>query len=64
MIGKNNGEAMIKNLLKKLDKTIDSIYRPFAEWLISLNNKEDIDWLNMHNNIVRDKNEQKSNKHK
>lgn len=52
----------MKKLLRKLDETINKFYTPFAKWLISLNNKEDIDWLNMHNDMVGDKHEQKSNK--
>lgn len=49
----------VKKLFIGLDKIIDSIYRPFAKWLISLNNKQDIDWLNMHNNMIGDKKKQK-----
>ena len=45
----------MKKLLKKLDKTIESIYRPFAKWLISLNNKEDIDWLKMSDDMIDNK---------
>lgn len=45
----------MKELLRKLDKTIDSLYRPFAKWLISLNNKEDIDWFKMQKNIQKDR---------
>lgn len=44
----------MKNFFKKLDKTIDKLYRPFANWLISLNNKEDVDWLDMHNNMIEE----------
>ena len=50
---------MIKNFLKKLDKLIDKFYKPFAYWLISLNNKEDIDWLNMHNNMIEEKKDER-----
>ena len=39
-------------LLRKLDKAIDSYYRPFAMWLNSLGYKEDVDWLNMSNDMV------------
>lgn len=49
----------MKKLLRKLDKTIDKFYKPFAYWLISFNNKEDVDWLNMHNNMVDDDARQK-----
>lgn len=45
----------MKKLFIKLDKIIDNIYRPFAKWLISLNNKEDIDWLKMSDNMIDDK---------
>lgn len=44
----------MKKLLTKLDKIIDSMYRPFAKWLISLNNKDDIDWLKMSDNMIEE----------
>ena len=42
-------------MFEKINKLIDKLYRPLAEWLISLNNKHDIDWLNMHENMLDDK---------
>lgn len=45
----------IKKLFIRLDKIIDIFYRPFAKWLISLNNKQDIDWLNMQKNMQKDR---------
>jgi len=45
----------MKKLLIKLDKIIDNIYKPFAKWLISLNNNEDIDWLKMSDDMIDNK---------
>lgn len=45
---------MIRKFLNKLDALVNKFYKPFAYWLISLNNKEDVDWLDMHNNMIED----------
>lgn len=50
---------MIRKFFNKLDALVNKFYKPFAYWLISLNNKEDVDWLNMHNNMVDDDARQK-----
>ena len=59
MMGQYIKQKNMKHTLKKLDKLINKYYKPFAYWLISLNNKEDVDWLNMHNNMVDDESRQK-----
>lgn len=45
----------MKNLCKKLDNFINKLYLPFAKWLISLNTKEDIDWLKMSDDMIDNK---------
>jgi len=45
---------MIRKFLNKLDVLVNKFYKPFAYWLISLNNKEDVDWLDMHNNMIEE----------
>ena len=41
--------------LKKLDKAIDNLYRPFAIWLNSLTYEEDVDWLKMSDDMIQNK---------
>jgi hypothetical protein len=47
------------NFFKKIDRFIDRRFREFASFLYYLADKkveeEDIDWLNMHNNMMEDK---------
>ncbi len=47
-------------LLRRLDNFLDRNWREFAEFLNRLAGKkpvDDIDWLNMHNNMMEDKDE-------
>jgi len=51
-------------LLRRLDNFLDRNWREFAEFLNRLAGKkpvDDIDWLNMHNDMMEDKDE-RSNK--
>jgi len=51
-------------LLRRLDNFLDRNWREFAEFLNRLAGKKpvvDIDWLNMHNDMMEDKDE-RSNK--
>ena len=54
----------MKKLLKKLDNFIDTMWRnTFASILYYFDNRKDevdIDWLNMHNDMMQDKDEQSS----
>ena len=47
------------NFFKKLDRFLDRKWREFSSYLYYLADKkveeEDIDWLNMHNNMMEDK---------
>jgi len=47
------------NFLKAIDRFLDRKWREFSSFLYYLANKkveeEDIDWLNMHNNMMEDK---------
>lgn len=49
----------MKELLKKLDNFLDRKWRETCSVLFYLADKkiveEDIDWINMHNNMVEDK---------
>lgn len=49
----------MRELLKKLDRAIDKIYRPFALWLNSLTYQEDVDWLKMSDDMVQNKKQKK-----
>jgi hypothetical protein len=50
---------MIKTFFKKLDRFLDRKWREVSSFLYYLADKkveeEDIDWLNMHNNMIKDK---------
>ncbi len=54
----------MKELFKKLDNFIDTMWRnTVASILYYFDNKKDevdIDWLNMHNDMIKDKDEQSS----
>ena len=48
----------MRNLLRRLDHFLDRNWRKFAEFLNRLvmeDPLEDIDWLNMHNDMVNSK---------
>ncbi len=49
----------MKKLFSRLDKFIDRKWRETCSvlfYLAGIKVEEDIDWLNMHNNMVEDKN--------
>lgn len=54
----------MKQLLKKLDNFIDTMWRRTVESILYYfsNSKDevDIDWLNMHNDMIQNKDEQSS----
>jgi len=54
----------MKKLLKKLDKFIDRMWRNTVEYFLyyfdDKKDEVDIDWLNMHNDMIKNKDEQSS----